>query len=82
MKKFIILITIIIAIGFLNGIEHKYTRTVTVVDVQGQQVTVEDNNNYWSFNGEGYEIDQEIKVVMYDNHTSNITDDQIIKVKK
>ena len=83
------LITIALAIALFGAValgqsyEAHYTREVTVVSVQDNQVTVEDNQGYlWSFIGEDYKKGQELTVVMYDNHTTKITDDEIIKVKK
>lgn len=83
------LTTIALAIALFGAValgqsyEAHYTREVTVVSVQDSKITVEDNQGYlWSFVGEGYEKDQELTVIMYDNHTSKITDDEIIKVKK
>ena len=65
-----------------QSIEAHYTREVVVVEVQDQEVTVEDRQGHrWSFFGDGYTVDQEITVVMYDNHTSIITDDEIVRVK-
>ena len=37
-------------------VEQHYTRTVEVVKVEGQEITVEDNYNHqWKFFGEGFE---------------------------
>ena len=87
MKKTLITIALTIAlfgaVALGQSYEAHYTRDVTVVSVQSSQITVEDNQGYlWSFVGEGYEKGQELTVVMYDNHTSKIADDKIIKVKK
>ena len=63
-------------------IEQHYTRTVEVVRVEGQEITVEDDYNHqWKFFGEGFEEGQEIKVLMNTNTTdSSILDDEIIRV--
>ena len=87
MRRTLITITLTLAlfgaVALCQSYEAHYTREVTVVSVQDNQVTVEDRQGrLWSFDGEGYEVDQEITVVMYDNHTSKITDDKIIKIKK
>ena len=86
MKKTIITTLIIVLsvcfIGTIGMLESTYTREVTVVSVKDQEITVEDTQGYlWTFIGEGYEIDQEITVVMNDKHTSIITDDEILRVK-
>ena len=81
-KRIIIVLTIIMMLGVLGHYEHQYTRDVVVVEIQGQEVTVEDKQgHFWCFNGTDYTIDQEITVVMYDNHTSTIYDDIIKGVK-
>ena len=77
----IIVGTILCVLGKLNTTEAHYSREVKVVEVQDQEVTVEDRQGHcWSFFGDGYTVDQEITVVMYDNHTSIITDDEIVRV--
>lgn len=87
MRRTLITIALVIAlfgaVALSQSYEAHYTREVTVVSVQDNQVTVEDNQGHlWSFIGEDCEKDQELTVVMYDNHTSKIADDEIIKVKK
>lgn len=87
MVKKIILTTIIImafilVVSLFNTIESRYTRDVTVKKIEGIVVTVEDKQGYiWEFKGDSYKIGQHITVVMNDNHTSNICDDEIIGVK-
>lgn len=63
-------------------IEQHYTRTVEVVRVEGQEITVKDDYNHqWKFFGEGFEEEQRIKVLMNTNTTdSNILDDEIVRV--
>lgn len=84
MIKRIIVLAIVLTIAVLiNYTEHHYTREVTVVEVDCQEVTVEDNQgNLWTFFGDGYTQGQAITVVMYDNTTdSRIVDDEIVRVK-
>lgn len=81
-KRLLILIVILLFIGFIGHIETHYTRDVVVVEVQGQEVAVEDRQgNLWCFKGTDYKIDQELVIVMYDNHTGTMYDDEIVKVK-
>ncbi len=81
-KKITIALTIITIILLLNYTEHHYTREVTVIEVNNQEVTVEDSRGHqWVFFGEDYTVDQEVTVVMYDNTTTKITDDEIVRVK-
>lgn len=63
-------------------VEQHYTRTVEVVKVEGQEITVEDDYNHqWIFLGEGFVEGQEIRVLMNTNTTdNNILDDEIIRV--
>jgi hypothetical protein len=63
-------------------IEQHYTRTVEVVRVEGQEITIEDDNNYqWKFFGEGFKEGQRIKVLMNTNTTNrNVLDDEIVRV--
>ena len=82
LKKIIIATVIIIGLLTLNYTEHHYTREVTVREVSNQEVTVEDKQGHlWTFIGDDYTVDQEITVVMYDNTTTKITDDEIVRVK-
>lgn len=79
----IITVIIILTISLLNTLESRYTRDVTVKSVEETTITVEDNKGYvWEFNGDDYKVGQHIIVVMNDNHTSNIYDDEIIEVKE
>lgn len=81
-KRLLVLTIILLGIGFIGYIETHYTRDVVVVEVQGQEVTVEDKQgNFWSFKGTDYKVDQEITVVMYDNHTGTMYDDIIEGVR-
>ena len=46
-------------------------------------LTAKDENGYlWEFEGEGFEEDTEVKLIMETNHTdSNIFDDKVIDVR-
>lgn len=81
-KRLLVLTVVLLFIGFIGYIETHYTRDVVVVEVQDQEVTVEDKQgNLWCFNGTDYKVDQEITVVMYNNHTGTMYDDIIKGVK-
>ena len=81
-KYTVIILLIILAIGLVGKAESTYTRAVTVVNTQDNEVIVKDHQgNYWSFVGEGYKVNEQLTVEMTDNHTSIITDDEIIRVK-
>ena len=81
-KRILIVVVIIMALSVAGMIETTYTRDVVVTDVDCIEVTVEDRQGHrWTFLGDEYKVGQEIIVVMNDNHTSIITDDEIIDVK-
>ena len=81
-KRIIIVLTIIMMLGILGHYEHHYTRDVVVVDIQNQEVTVEDKQgNLWCFNGTDYTVNQELVIMMFDNHTGTIYDDEIVKIR-
>lgn len=78
----IIIIAFILTVSLFNTLESRYTRDVTVKSIEGMVVTVEDKQGYiWQLKGDNYKIGQHITIVMNDNHTSNIFDDEIVKVK-
>lgn len=86
MKKILKTVAVIaIVIGVFNAvmyIECHYTKRATVVHIQNDIVTVEDNKgNLWEFKGEGYSISQKVKMTMHTNHTDDRQDDIIEKVK-
>ena len=87
MKRIIISLTIFFCFIMLLSTLHKatsyYTREVTVVNINNQEIIVSDNyNNLWAFYGTNYVKGQKIKVVMYNNNTDSIiTDDEIVRVK-
>lgn len=64
-------------------IETHYTRNAIVTNVNQNLVTAKDENGYlWEFEGEGFEKDTEVKLIMDTNHTdSNIFDDKVIDVR-
>lgn len=71
------------AVTIGQSLEAHYTRDVIVTKVKEQEITIQDKQGHqWLFNGKGYVEDQEITVIMYDNHTSNITDDKVVRVKQ
>ena len=82
LKRIIIATVVIIGLLTINYTEHHYTREVTVREVDCLEVTVEDKQGHlWTLKGTDYTVDQEITVVMYDNATTTITDDEIVRVK-
>ena len=81
-KKIVLVVLIVVAIGLVGMAESTYTRDVVVIKVDCSEVTVQDKQGHqWSFCGDDYTVGQEIIVVMNDQHTSSINDDIIIDVK-
>ena len=76
-------IVVVMSLLGLNYYEHHYTKDATVISIQEEEITVKDKQGYvWSFYGEGYEISQEIEIVLFDNITMSIYDDKIVRVKR
>ena len=85
MKKTII--TIIIAICTLTILtinnNHTYVKKVKVIDKNQEIISViDENNNYWSFYGNEYKINDNLLIEFTDNNTETIYDDMIIRVIK
>ena len=83
MKKTII--TIIIAICTLTILtinnNHTYVKKVKVIDKNQEIISViDENNNYWSFYGDEYKINDNLLIEFTDNNTETIYDDMIIRV--
>ena len=81
-KKIIMVLTVIIIIGLMGTIETTYTRDAKVVNVDNLEVTAEDKQgNLWVFIADDCSVNDDVTLIMNDNHTTKITDDKIIKVK-
>ena len=77
-------------IGFIIGalliggyIDTHYKREAIVVDVVSDEVVVVDKfGNKWSFISDGYKVNDNVTLVIYNNTTMNTTvDDEIIDIK-
>lgn len=80
-KKILIVLAMIMAIGIMGNIESTYTREATVTNSKDNIVTVKDNCGYvWQYKGTAT-IGDSVILVMNDNHTSKVTDDIIKGVK-
>ena len=88
-KKFfaiIFLIPLIFAIyfGFLSSkVNDLYPATGVITDISDDVVTYEDFNGFkWQFYGaEDFSIGDVVSVMMNDNNTPEIFDDEIVKVR-
>ena len=77
----IMVITTIILIGLFCGYESTYTRKAIITKCKnGIVYCIDKQGNIWSYEGNATE-GQEVTLKIYDNHTSDITDD-IIKGAK
>ena len=81
-----ILICVIVVgvFGFLGGVESTYSRKATVTEVEGGIVTVVDDSGLlWYYLDEGIdEVGDEVVLIMNDQHTNDVFDDEIQKVKR
>lgn len=81
--KVLVVLSLFLAVGVSNTLESTYTREGVVVSIDHNTVTVQDAKGYqWDFEGTGYTLNQEITMVMNDNHTSTIFDDTVLRVKE
>lgn len=78
-----LLVLIIGSLFLVSWVTNYYTRTAMVVKIEGNTITVKENNRLWQFyDSEGqYEEYEMVKMRMSINGTENdSTDDIIIKV--
>ena len=81
MKKILIILGIILVFGLIWGWESTYTRTATITKSEAGIITAEDiSGNVWQYKGSAT-VGDIVELVMYDNHTSKITDDIVKGVK-
>lgn len=75
LKKILIILSIMLVLGLMWSYESTYTRQAIITNSENGIVTVQDNCGYiWQYKGSAT-VGDNITLVMYDNHTSNITDD-------
>ena len=80
-KKILIVLSIILVLGLMWGMESTYTRTATITNSNNGIVTAEDNCGYiWEYKGSAT-VGDSVTLVMHDNHTSKITDDIVKEVR-
>ena len=77
------LLVFVVLSGLVGNYEHHYTRNAEVVEVSDDLIVVEDTCGFeWEFYGDGYEVDQQVKMKMFTNYTHDtIFDDEIEKVE-
>lgn len=80
-KKILIILSAILVLGLMWGCESTYTRQAEIISIKGDTVRAEDKSGHiWEYKGSA-RIGDDITLVMYDNHTSKITDDIVKGVK-
>lgn len=82
-KNITLMMIVVVMFCWCSWYETHYTREATVIDVTDNIITVVDRCDYtWSFEGDGFNVDDEVKLMMNTMHTdSNIFDDEIEDVK-
>ena len=82
-KNIILIMIIVVMFCWGSWYETHYTKEATVIDVTDNIITVVDKHDYtWSFKGDGFNVDDKVKLTMDTMHTdSNIFDDEIEDAK-
>lgn len=80
-KKILAVLAVFTVLGLMWGWESTYTRTATITKSESGMVTAKDlSGNLWRYKGSAT-VGGTVELVMYDNHTSKITDDIVKGVK-
>lgn len=82
-KNIVTIVLILAMFYWCLWYETHYTREATVINVTNNVITVVDKCDYtWMFEGEGFCVNDEVKLVMNTMHTdSDISDDEIENIK-
>lgn len=76
------MILFLFVIGRVGWHEDHDTRDATVTRVECNTVSVVDSvGYYWEFYGEGYDVGDEVRLLMRLNHTADISDDVVESVE-
>lgn len=77
-----IAVAFVIVLSICSIIETQYTREAVVVSYRADAVVAQDKQgNEWGFIGTGYDLGDKVTLVMDNNHTMEIKDDKVIKIK-
>lgn len=70
-------------LGRVGWFECHYYNDATVTEIDGNNIIVTDNNDEeWIFIGENFNVNDRVRLTMYNNHTDlNIFDDEIEDVR-
>ena len=80
----LILIGFFLMVGIAGWYENHYTLQGKVVDNLNGEISVEcGNGKIWKFtaDSEDYPLNIEVELTMFTNYTTQIKDDEIIKIK-
>ena len=82
-KNITLIMIIVVMFCWGSWYETHYTKEATVIDVTDNIITVVDKYDHtWSFEGDGFNVDDKVKLTMDTMHTdSNIFDDEIEDAK-
>lgn len=76
------MILFLFVIGRVEWHEDYDTRDATVTRIEGNTISVVDSvGYYWEFYGEGYNVGDEVRLLMCLNHTAAISDDVVESVE-
>ena len=78
-KKILIVLVAFMVLGLMWGAESTYTRQAEVISIKGDTIRAEDKCGYiWEYKGTAT-VGDNVTLVMYDNHTSGVITDDIVK---
>ena len=81
MKKLLVVLSIMLALGLLWNMESTYTRKAVVIDSTNDVVVCEDKSgNRGEYEGQAV-VGEKVELIINDNHTSTINDDIVKGIK-
>lgn len=73
---------VIVGMGWTGYMESTYSVDGLVIDKDADEWIIEDSRGHiWSYENNFLIKGDEVKITFFDNHTDNITDDEIVKIK-
>lgn len=84
MQALLMAVVFILILGLCSIIETTYTQKATVIEVENNIILMEDKSGHvWEFEASEFSVGDEVELVMNNNHTDLILeDDKIKKIKK
>lgn len=83
-RTIVVIIVMIMMCVLASYIDTHYTREVTVIHTANNNyyaVAVDNNGNEWEFCADNIYVGQKIEMRMFNNHTTNIYDDEVVGIK-